>query len=219
MTKYTRQMVLHTTCSKTQVCTITQEALLSCIHNYGKTTSHPVTAHCAAQQQYPTNMLHAVLDKNHGPSHGNAAPPCEPQVQGIMGQILHKRTRASCSRHARSQQRHQHHCFHPLQKHSTQLQMQRHVRVCLCQLLPGEGGPQPHTRVTVGGNLLHHPGDCGAPTVDMTTVKLHLNSVISTKNARYCTIDVKDFYLNTPMDQPEYMRMKISNLPPNFVKA
>jgi hypothetical protein len=53
----------------------------------------------------------------------------------------------------------------------------------------------------------------------MITVKLHLNSIISTKNACYCTIDLKDFYLNTPMDQPEYMCMKISNLPPNFIKA
>jgi hypothetical protein len=71
----------------------------------------------------------------------------------------------------------------------------------------------------MGGNLLHYPGDCGTPTVDMITVKLHLDSVISTKNACYCTIDLKDFYLNTLLDQPEYMHMKISNLPPNFVKA
>jgi hypothetical protein len=71
----------------------------------------------------------------------------------------------------------------------------------------------------VGGNPLHYPGNCGTPTVDMITVKIHLNSVISTKNTRYCTIDLKDFYLNTPMDQPEYMCMKISNLPPDFVKA
>ncbi len=43
------------------------------------------------------------------------------------------------------------------------------------------------------------------PTVDMVTVKLHLNSVISTKGAQYCTIDLKGFYLNTPMAHPEYM--------------
>ncbi len=71
----------------------------------------------------------------------------------------------------------------------------------------------------MGGNLVHYPGDCGTPTIDMITVKLHLNSVISTKNKSYCTIDVKDFYLNTPMDQLEYMRKKISNFPPHFVKA
>jgi hypothetical protein len=52
----------------------------------------------------------------------------------------------------------------------------------------------------------------------MVTVKLHLNSIISTMNARYCTIDLKDFYLNTPMDRPEFMHMKLSNFPPNFVK-
>jgi hypothetical protein len=61
-------------------------------------------------------------------------------------------------------------------------------------------------------------GNCGAPTVNMITVKLHLNSVISTKNTHYCTIDLKDFYLNTPMDRLEFMRRKLSNLSPNFVK-
>ncbi len=55
------------------------------------------------------------------------------------------------------------------------------------------------------------------PTVDMVTVKLHLNSVISTKGAHYCTIDLKDFYLMTPMTCPEYMRMKIKDLPEEFV--
>ncbi len=41
--------------------------------------------------------------------------------------------------------------------------------------------------------------------------------MISTKVARYCTFDLKDFYLNTLMEQPEYMRMKLSNLPQEFV--
>jgi hypothetical protein len=53
----------------------------------------------------------------------------------------------------------------------------------------------------------------------MITVKIHLNSVISTKNARYCTINLKDFYLYTHIDQPEYMRMKVSDLSPNFIKS
>jgi hypothetical protein len=75
-----------------------------------------------------------------------------------------------------------------------------------------------HTQVTAGGNLDHYPGNCGTPTVNMVTVKLHLNSTISTKNACYCTIDLKDFYLNSPMDRPESMHMKLSNLPPDFIK-
>jgi hypothetical protein len=52
--------------SQTQIHTITQEALLSCIHNYGKPTSRPVMACHAAQQQYPSDMIHAVLDKTTG---------------------------------------------------------------------------------------------------------------------------------------------------------
>ena len=59
--------------------------------------------------------------------------------------------------------------------------------------------------LTVNGNLLHFLGDCGTPTVNMVTIKLHLNSVISTKGARYYTIDLMDFYINTLMGCPEYM--------------
>jgi hypothetical protein len=68
------------------------------------------------------------------------------------------------------------------------------------------------TRLTVGGDRVNYPGNCGTPTVDMVTVKLHLNSVISTKGAHYCTIDLKDFYLMTPMARPEFMHMKIKAL-------
>ena len=36
-------------------------------------------------------------------------------------------------------------------------------------------------RITVGGDKINYPGDCGTPTTDLLTVKLLLNSVISTK--------------------------------------
>ena len=32
------------------------------------------------------------------------------------------------------------------------------------------------------------------------------------------TIDIKDFYLNTPMSRYEYMRLKLSDLSANFFK-
>jgi hypothetical protein len=70
----------------------------------------------------------------------------------------------------------------------------------------------------MGINLLHYPGNYSTPTANMVTFKLHLNSIISTKNACYYTNDLKDFYLNTPMDRPGFMCMKLSNLPPDFVK-
>jgi hypothetical protein len=32
------------------------------------------------------------------------------------------------------------------------------------------------------------------------------------------TIDIKDFYLNTPMDRPEFMRLKIADIRQNFIE-
>ncbi len=73
-------------------------------------------------------------------------------------------------------------------------------------------------QLTVGGNLIHVLGNVSMPTINMVTVKLHLNDIISTKGARYCTKSLKDFYLDTPMACPKYMRMKLKDIPPEFVK-
>ena len=59
------------------------------------------------------------------------------------------------------------------------------------------------TRLTVGGYRVKYPGDCGTPTVDFTTVKILLSSIVSTLNAKSVTVDVKCFYLNTPMARSE----------------
>jgi hypothetical protein len=52
----------------------------------------------------------------------------------------------------------------------------------------------------MGGNLINYLGDCGTPTANLLTVKILLNSIILTPNAKFMTIDIKDFYLNTPME-------------------
>ena len=69
------------------------------------------------------------------------------------------------------------------------------------------------TRLTVRGNLIAYPGDCGTPTVDLFIVKLLLNRIISTPDAKFMTIDIKDFYLNTPVAQYEYMCLKLCDIP------
>ena len=65
----------------------------------------------------------------------------------------------------------------------------------------------------MGGNLVNYPGDCGTTTADLLTVKLLLNSVISTPQAKFMTIDIKDFYLMTPMERKEYFRIKMELFP------
>ena len=57
----------------------------------------------------------------------------------------------------------------------------------------------------VGGDRVHYPFDAGTPTADLLTVKLLINSIISMPDTRFLTIDIKNFYLCTPMDRYKYM--------------
>ena len=49
-------------------------------------------------------------------------------------------------------------------------------------------------------------------------VKLFFNSVISTRGARFMSIDIKNFYLGTPMKRKEYMRLKITDIPNEIIE-
>ena len=73
------------------------------------------------------------------------------------------------------------------------------------------------TRCTVDGSRTNFVGDVSTPTANLLTVKLLFNSIISTPGARFLGLDLKDFYLNTPMDRPEYVRMKLSLFPDDVV--
>ena len=73
------------------------------------------------------------------------------------------------------------------------------------------------TRLVAGGDRVHYPGDAGTPTADLLTVKLLLNSIISTPNAKFMTMDIKDFYLNTPMAWYEYMRLRLADMPEDVI--
>ncbi len=69
----------------------------------------------------------------------------------------------------------------------------------------------------MGGNLINYPDDCGTPTANLLTVKLMFNRIISTPGAKFMTIDIKDFYLMTPMDRFEYFRMKLDLFPQDII--
>ena len=76
----------------------------------------------------------------------------------------------------------------------------------------------PHcTRITMGGNLINYPDDCGTPTADLLTIFLMFNGVISTPNVKLMTMDIKDFYLIMPMDHYEYFRMNIELFPQDII--
>ena len=45
-----------------------------------------------------------------------------------------------------------------------------------------------------------------------------LNSVISTPGAKFLTLDIKNFYLGTPMEEYEYMKIKYDTIPAEIIK-
>jgi hypothetical protein len=70
----------------------------------------------------------------------------------------------------------------------------------------------------VGGNWIKYDGDAGTPTANLLTIKLLKNSVISTPNAKMVTLDLKDFYLNTPMARPEYIQIKLADISEDVIQ-
>ena len=47
----------------------------------------------------------------------------------------------------------------------------------------------------------------------MTTIKLLLKSVILSIWTKFMTADVKNFYRNTPMEEPEYTKIPVRLIP------
>ena len=48
---------------------------------------------------------------------------------------------------------------------------------------------------------------------DMLAAKLLFNIVVSTRNAKFMTMDISNFYLMTPLKQPEYICISIKDIP------
>ena len=56
------------------------------------------------------------------------------------------------------------------------------------------------------------------PTGSLDLVKLIINSVLSRRNARFVCFDLKNFYLQTPMEKSKYVRIKLSDIPQEFIE-
>ena len=60
-------------------------------------------------------------------------------------------------------------------------------------------------RVTVRGNTLDYPGVTVTNTASLYNLKLLINSIIYTWHAWFLTLDITNYYYNTPMYCWEYM--------------
>ncbi len=87
-----------------------------------------------------------------------------------------------------------------------------------CLVRPEKTKEPNRTRLVAGGDRVHYPFDAGMLTANLFTVKLLINSVISTPSARFFTMDIKNFYLCTPMSRYKYMRLKLSDMPEDVIE-
>jgi hypothetical protein len=74
----------------------------------------------------------------------------------------------------------------------------------VCMVQPEKAEPN-QMRFTVGGDRINYPGTVATPTAEMLVAKMLFNSVISTKDARFMTMDISNFYLMTPLHRPEFI--------------
>ncbi len=72
-------------------------------------------------------------------------------------------------------------------------------------------------RATMGGNLINYPDDVGDPTANLLLIKIFLNSVISTKGAKFANANLANFYLMSPLKQPEYAKIKLTDIPEEVI--
>ena len=76
---------------------------------------------------------------------------------------------------------------------------------------------QNRTQIKIGGNHICYLRDVGTSTASLDLVKLILNSVLSHRDVKFTCFDISNFYLMTPMDRPQYVRIKLSDIPNEFI--
>ena len=73
------------------------------------------------------------------------------------------------------------------------------------------------TRITIGVNRICYPGDVGTPTGSLELFKLIISSVLSRRHVCFFAFDVSNVYLATSMDRPEFVRIRLEDIPQEFI--
>jgi hypothetical protein len=72
-------------------------------------------------------------------------------------------------------------------------------------------------RLTVGGNRLDYTDEVATYTADITTFKILINSTLSTEDSEMMMMDIKNYYLGTPLTRYEYMGLTFSIIPDGII--
>ena len=72
----------------------------------------------------------------------------------------------------------------------------------VCKVQPEKDDPN-RTCITIGRSRICYPGNVGTNTGSLELVKLLFNSVLSCKGACFSSINLKNFYLDMPVPDPD----------------
>ena len=72
-------------------------------------------------------------------------------------------------------------------------------------------------RITFGGDKLVFCGDDSSVATSLATVKPLLDSVVSTKDAKFTTADIKYFFSASFLPDQEYTKMKLKITPQEII--
>ena len=74
-------------------------------------------------------------------------------------------------------------------------------------------------RLVVGGDKLTYHSDASSPAASILETKILVNSILSDYNdgAKFMSVDLKDFFLQSFMDKPEYMRLPYKWFPQDII--
>ena len=175
---------------------IPQETMLACAE-----VSHlNLSPKNLASQSFPLEMLNAVLDEDTGELMEYCALMKNPKYSKLYGQSYAKEL-GRLAQGIPGKVTGTNTMFF-INKSEVPVDLWRDITYgrVVVNYRPEKDDPY-RTRLTVGGDRVNCPDDCGTPTADLLMVKLLLNSVVSTLNAKFMTINIKDFYLNTPMSR------------------
>ena len=88
----------------------------------------------------------------------------------------------------------------------------------VCDFRPLKSEPW-RIRCVVGGDKLPYDSDPSSPAANLLETKILLNSTISDSKhgAKFLTADIKDHFLASPMEKPEYMRMPLKIMPQDII--
>jgi hypothetical protein len=131
---------------------------------------------------------------------------------GNMDPLLWQQTWMACSRNARPSDGNRHNLFIPKDKVPRARAKDVMYDLITCLIRPEKTKEPNRTRLVAAGDRVHYPFNAGTPTANLLTVKLLINSMISTPGARFFMMDIKNFYLCTPMTRYENMQLKLSKM-------